>query len=300
MLKLIPMRFPGHGMSMRQFLRKLRVEWREDRASDTAGALTFYGVLALFPFVLFLVSLASLLIDPLQAEQLIDSLGRVAPPQVTQILGDRLRELAAGEDAGLVTFGIIAAIWAASGGVMALIRALNIAYDVEEGRSGWKVRLLAIGATLLFAGLSLAAALLIVAMPPLAERIGGPIGTALIWLRLPVAGAVMLFVWALMYWLLPDVEQRFKFITPGTLIGVGVWLLASWGFSVYVQNFGKYEATYGALGGVIVLLLWMWISGQVILLGAEINKIIEHASPEGKRPGAKSKHDTGTEEATFH
>jgi membrane protein len=103
----------------------------------------------------------------------------------------------------------------------------------------------------------------------------------------------MLLVWAMIYYLLPDVQQEFKFITPGSVVGVIVWLLASWGFSLYVRNFGSYDANYGALGGVIVMLLWMWISAQVILLGAEVNALLEHKSPEGKAPGAKRLDEPG-------
>ena len=120
-----------------------------------------------------------------------------------------------------------------------------------------------------------------------------------LWLRLPVAGLLMMAVWAMIYYVLPDVEQKFKFITPGSVVGVLLWLLASAGFSMYVKNFGSYDVSYGALGGVIVMLMWMWISAQVILIGAEINAILEHKSPEGKVSGRedgggeRAQHDQG-------
>ena len=148
--------------------------------------------------------------------------------------------------------------------------------------------------TLLSGALGLVAALVAIAAAPIADAIGGPIGTAITWLRLPVAGLVMMLLWALVYYVLPDVEQRFRFITPGSVFGVIVWVLASWGFSRYVSSFGSYDKTYGSLAGVIVLLLWMWISALVLLVGAEANALIEHRSPEGKRQGAKRKSDTGT------
>jgi membrane protein len=134
---------------------------------------------------------------------------------------------------------------------------------------------------------SIIAAAIAVPTLPLAEKLGGPFPTLVTWLRLPVAGLLMMFLWALLYYALPNVKQEFKFITPGSVVGVIIWVIASWGFSVYVANFGKYDASYGALGGVVVLLLWMWISAQVILLGAEINAILEHRSPEGKSPGQR-------------
>jgi membrane protein len=135
--------------------------------------------------------------------------------------------------------------------------------------------------------LALTAALLAVAAPPVAKAVGGPLGDALLWGRFPVAGLMMMFLWACLYYFLPDVEQKFRFITPGSVVGVVLWVVASWGFSVYVTNFGKYEVTYGALGGVAVMLVWMWISSQVVLLGAEINAVLEHRSPAGKDPGAR-------------
>lgn len=278
---------PGKGMGWKEFFTDLKNEYQHDKISNVAGAVTFFGVLALFPFLLFLVALASLIIDPAQAQVLIQELGRVAPDAVTEIVGQRLRDLAAGDNVGLLTVGAVGAIWAASGGVVAMIDALNTVYDVEESRPFWKVRGLAILMTLGGAVLSILASLAMVATPAVARFLGEPLGTLVVWLRLPVAGLLMMFIVALLYYFLPDVKQEFKFITPGSVLGVVVWLIASWGFSVYVRNFGSYDANYGALGGVIVMLLWMWISSQIILLGAEINAVLEHKSPEGKAPGQK-------------
>lgn len=278
---------PGKGMSWKEFFTEVKNEYKADSVSNVAGAVTFFAVLAVFPFLLFLVALASVIIDPAQAEVLIQELGRVAPEAVTQIIGQRLKDLAAGDNVGLLTVGGLGAIWAASGGVVALMDALNTVYDVEESRPFWKVRGIAILVTLAGAALSILASLAMVAMPAVAKWLGEPLGTVVMWLRLPFAGILMMLVWALIYYFLPDVKQKFKFITPGSVVGVIVWLVASWGFSMYVRNFGKYDANYGALGGVIVMLLWMWISSQVILLGAEINAVLEHKSPEGKSPGQK-------------
>jgi membrane protein len=172
-------------------------------------------------------------------------------------------------------------------------RALNTIYGVKEQRPFWKARGIALLMTLVAGVLALFAGLAAIAAVPVANAIGGPVGTAIAWLRLPVAGLVMMLLWALLYYALPDVEQKFKFITPGSAFGVVVWLIASWGFSVYVANFGKYEATYGSVGGIIVMLLWMYISSVVLLLGAEMNAIIEHRSEDGKRAGAKRLEDRG-------
>jgi membrane protein len=283
----------GGGMSVKDFLVGLKDEYARDNVGDAAAAVTYAGVLALFPFLLFLVSLASVVIDPQQAESIVTQLGSVAPAQVTQILGDRIRDLGRGSSPGLLTLGALGAIWAASAGIQALMRALNITYGVKEGRPFWKVKLIAIGMTIVAGALALAAAVGIILTPVVADFIGGPVGTAIRLLRFPIAGLVMMFLWAVLYYVLPDVEQKFKFITPGSVGGVVLWVLASWGFSAYVANFGKYDATYGSLGGIIVLLLWMWISSQVMLLGAESNALIEHRSQEGKRAGAKSLADRG-------
>jgi membrane protein len=280
-------------LSWKEFLRGVKSEISDDGVTDLAASVTYYAILALFPFLLFIVALASVVITPSDAERIVEQLSQVAPGAATQILGDRIRQLGAQQNVSLLGFGALAAIWAASGGVMGLIGALNRCYDVKEGRPWWKVRAVAVLMTLVAGALALVAALVAVAAAPLADRIGGPIGMAIGWLRLPVAGLVMMFLWALLYYVLPDVEQRFKFLTPGSVVGVVLWVLASWGFSKYVASFGSYDKTYGSLGGVIVLLLWMWISALVLLVGAEMNAFLEHASPEGKRQGAKRKTDTG-------
>ncbi|PTL76179.1 YihY/virulence factor BrkB family protein [Vitiosangium sp. GDMCC 1.1324] len=284
---------PGKGMSWKEFFKELKNEYQNDKISTVAAAVTFSSVLALFPFLLFLVALASLIIDPAQAQVLIQELGKVAPEAVTQILGQRLKDLAASNNVGLLTIGAVGAVWAASGGVVALMDAFDTVYDVKESRPLWKVRGIAILVTLAGAVLSILASLAMVVTPAFAKWLGEPFGTLVMWLRLPVAGLIMMFVLALVYYFLPDVEQKFRFITPGSVVGVLFWLIASWGFSVYVRNFGKYDVNYGALGGVIVMLLWMYISSQVILLGAEINALLEHKSPEGKAPGKKQLAESG-------
>ncbi len=281
-------------MSWREFGKGLKDELTRDNVTDLAATVTYYGVLALFPFLLFLVALASVVITPARAEALVAELSRVAPGEVTQLVGERIRQLGEQQDVTLLGFGALAAIWAASGGVLAVMRALNTAYDVVDSRPFWKVRGLAVLMTIVAGALALAAALATVAAEPIANAIGGPIGTAILWLRLPVAGLVMMFLWALLYHVLPDVEQEFKFLTPGSVVGVLLWVLASWAFGKYVSNFGSYDKTYGSIAGVIVLLFWMWISALVLLVGAEVNALIEHRSPEGKRKGAKSMQEKGT------
>jgi membrane protein len=288
------MRLPGTGMSLKEFAVGMKDEISSDHVTDMAGTVTYHGFLALFPFLLFLVALASVIITPQQAEQIVHQLSHVAPGPVTQIVGARIRQLGQQQNVKLLGFSALGAIWAASGAVTALMRALNVAYDVEEKRPFWKTRGIALLMTLFSAGLAVVAGLVAIATPAIAGAIGGPIGTAIVWLRLPVAGLVMMFLWAVLYYLLPDVEQPFKLITPGSVIGVVVWVIASWGFSQYVVHFGNYDKTYGSIAGIIVLLFWMWISSLVLLVGAEVNALVERRTPEGKRAAARSAADEGT------
>jgi membrane protein len=292
------MRFPGRGMSWKQFAVGLKNEITQDNVTDIAATVTYYGFLALFPFLLFLVALASVIITPDQAQQIVRQLSEVAPGAVTQIVGDRIQQLGQQQNVTLLGFGALGAIWAASGAITALMRALNTTYDVKESRPFWKTRGIALLMTLFAGVLALLAGLVVLGAPAAARFLPSPAGTVIEWLRLPVAGVLMMFLWALLYWVLPDVEQSFKFITPGSVVGVVIWVIASWGFSVYVSHFGNYDKTYGSIAGVIVLLFWMWISAVVLLAGAEMNAFLEHASPEGKRQGAKSMADKGTTPAT--
>lgn len=287
---------PGKGMSWKEFGLALKEEYQRDKLGDVAGSVTFFALLAIFPFLLCLVSLASLIIEPHQTQGIIDELAKVAPREAVGILADRIRELGSKDSGGLFTFALLGAVWAASGGVMALIKALNTVYGVEEGRPFWKVRAIAVGMTLFGAVLAIVAAVVAVVTPAIVDQLPGPLGTLLTWSRMPLAAALMMLLWAVYYYVLPDVQQRFKFITPGSVLGVLIWALASFGFSKYVEHFGKYDATYGTLGGLIVMLLWMWISAQVLLIGAEINGILEHKSAEGKKVGAKSLKDSGPSE----
>ncbi len=291
------MRFPGKGMGWKELAVAVKNELTRDYLTDWAAAVTYSGVMALFPFLLFLLALASLFITPDQAESLVNQLSKVAPQEVTKIVGDRIRAIASEGRGGLLTVGAVVALWSASSGMAEVQRALNIVYGVREERPFWKARGIALLMTLLTGALAIVAALVAIASPALASAIGGPIGTLMVWLRLPTAGLLMMLLWAVLYYALPDVEQEFKFITPGSVMGVIVWVIASWGFSLYVSSFGKYEATYGSVGGIIVMLLWMWISSVVLLLGAEVNAVIEHKSEEGKRAGAKRLADRGRSEA---
>jgi membrane protein len=259
-------------------LGRLRREWKRNKLSDAAAALTFYGVLSFFPFLLFIVALAGLVIQPAQVQALVGELGREVPQAFSKLPSAQLAELTSGPGRGMLTLSALAAVWSATAGVVSLMKALNIAYGVTESRPRWKVYGIALGMMLAGAVLSLLAGLLAVAAPVLATRLGAPWTTLAGWLRLPLAALLMMLFWGALYSVLPDTRRKFKFIIPGSVVGVLVWLAASLGFSSYVSHFSTFGITYGALGGIVVLLLWMWISSLALMLGAELNAVLARQS----------------------
>src|SRR5690606_16246168 len=195
--------------------------------------------------------------------------------------------------AGLFSFAILIALWTASAGVRSMMVAMNRAYDVPEGRPMWKLYPLSTFYTLGIALMLLSAAALMVVGPTLMGRLAGLVGfedylvILWAWLRWPVAILLLIVAVAVIYYVTPDVKQEFRFITPGSLVAVLVWIAASLGFGVYVQNFADYSATYGSIGAIIVMLMYFYISAAVLLFGAELNAVIEHQDPQGKDPGEK-------------
>lgn len=268
-------------MSWRAFSEQLVDGFLRDGIDDVAGTVAFYCVLSLFPLLLFVVAVVSQIVSWQTIDEVVREAARVAPDQVTAILRERLVALKEHPSGGLLTLGFLGALWSASAGVSSIIPALNRAYDVVETRPYWRRKLLALGATLSFGVVALAASLFALVLPAIVGSGGGPLATVITWIRLPAAGLIMMGIWALLYTFLPNVRPRFQPVTPGSIVGVFLWLVASWAFGIYARHFGDYEATYGALGGVIVLLLWMWVSAMALLLGAEINRIVMPA--EDKR-----------------
>jgi membrane protein len=274
-----------------------RRTWREafdDDLLDLAAQLAYYFFLALFPTILFGLALASFF--PLT--QLTDDLGRVlgpvVSPDVLRIVQDQMRRIADADSGGLLTFGALGALWSSSAALVSIADALNRAYDIEEGRPWWKVRLTAIGLTIGLALVILTALSLVLAGPTLADWLGRRtgLGTAFEWtwliLQWPIAVLLVALAIGVVYYFGPDAEQDWTWITPGALFAALAWLGASLLFKFYVAKFADYQATYGAVGGVVVLLLWFYVSSIAVLIGAELNAEIEHASPQGKNPGEKA------------
>ncbi len=274
--------------------KRLYREYENHAVADSAAALGYYFVFALFPFMFFLTTLTAYIPYIRRSVDTLLARGQaILPAQAMSLIDEHLRDLVAKPRPRLLTVGLLVTLYSASRGVDALRKALNLSYDVKESRPFWKTEALAFGMTIGGAVLVLVAVALLAAGGSagfwLAERVGIASEYVFVWsvLRWPVTAGVIMLCAALAYYLLPDVEQEFKFITPGSVIGTGVWLAATWGFSMYAGHFGSYNVTYGSIGGVIVMLTWFYISGFIFLMGGEINAIIEHASPEGKATGAR-------------
>lgn len=269
-------------------LKAAVAEFQRDDALGLAAQLAFYLILALFPFLLVLVSLMGTFSSPGLAEQVLGYFREVTPEQVYGIIESYLSDIIAGNRPapGLFSVGLVIALWSASGAFAALINALNKAYDVEETRPFWKVRGIALLMTLGLSVIVMIGVLLLVAGPPIGRGITDLFGLGevftLVWnvVQWPVALSLMVFTVALLYYFAPDAGQPFRWITPGGLIGVLLWVLASVIFRFYVSNFGSYDATYGSIGAVIVLLLYLYISSLTILFGAELNATLVRLKEE--------------------
>jgi membrane protein len=254
--------------------RALWSEWSRNKLTDAAAALTFYGILALFPFIFFIVAAASLLISPAHVQALGDALARATPPALSPILLARLAEMTSGPRVSVLTFSALTAVGSSTTGVASLMTALNDAYGVSERRPLWKMYAMAFVVMFAAALLALLAALLAVVAPTIATHLGASGQLLTGWLRVPIAASLMMIPWATIYYLLPNVPQTVRSILPGTVAGVLVWLAATLGFSFYVSHFGNFGITYGALGGIAVLLIWMWLSSLALMLGAEFNAVL--------------------------
>ena len=281
-------------MSGSELVRRTYAETLADDGLGLAAQLAYYFFLALVPALLCLLALASFFqlsgfIDMLPA-----ALGRFAAPEMVTLLREQLQQISNAKSGGILSLGLLGALWSSSAALVSIITVLNRAYDIEESRPWWKVRLIAIALTVGLAAFVLISLTLVMAGPLIGERLAltFSLGSAFTWtwslLQWPIAVALVCLAVGLVYYWAPDADQEWVWVTPGALVATGLWLIASLLFRLYVVSFADYQATYGALGGVVVLLLWMYMSGLVIIVGAEINAEIEHASPWGKEPGEKT------------
>ena len=258
-----------------------------------AAALAYQVFFSLFPFLIFLIALLGFLEVPEFFEWLRQEAVALLPAQAMSQVDEVIDQIEQPQG-GLLSFGIIVALWSASAGMRATMNALNVAYNVREGRPAWKRYLLSVLYTVgLAALLALAAGLMSFgpqAIGWLGDQLGLAAVTLTLWnlLRWPLAVLLLMFTVAVIYYVAPDVEQALRFITPGSVLAVTVWIAASLGFAFYVQNFADYSATYGSIGAIIVLLLYFYISAAILLFGAEINAAAEHNAPTGKDRGEKT------------
>lgn len=275
-----------------ELLRRTVKEFSADNCLGLAAQLSFYFLLSLVPAIVFLVAITTL-IPETSIQELIETSRPFLPADMVGLLEGLLTSVRDTGASGLLTFGFLMALWSSSAAIVSVIDAMNRVYDIEESRPWWKVRLTAIGLTVALALLVLLAFALVVIGPwlagLLAEQLG--FGPVFEWtwkiLQWPLVFLMVAFGLALLNYFAPDAEQDWTWITPGAVLATALWLLASLAFRFYVTNFANYNETYGSLGGVIVLMLWFYISSMAVLMGSEMNAEIEHASPHGKDPGEK-------------
>ena len=293
------------GLSWHELAKQVWHEIQEDNVFGRAAELSYYFLLALFPFLIFLTSIIGLVLGSGTGmrHQLFNYLARIMPPAAFQLIDNTMLEVSTASGGGKLSFGILAALWAASNGLSAITESLNTAYDLKESRPWWKHRLIAIGLTMALSVLIILALVLVVAGGHIAEGLatayglGGTFPLAWKMIQWPVVLACMILAFALIYYFAPDFrEQAWKWLTPGAAIGVGLWLLVSIAFRVYLHFFDSYSATYGSLGAVIILMLWLYFTGAAVLIGGEVNSEIENAAAKQGEPEAKQKGEKAPDE----
>lgn len=284
-----PSDFPKKGW--KDIFFRVKGQIKEDHISIVAAGVTFYGFLAIFPAVAAIVSVYGLFVDPATVEQQFGQLAGVLPQQAHDLLSEQLKALASQSDSTLgigLVVSVLAAIWSAKKGTNALIEGMNIAYDEKERRGFIKKTAVTLAFTLGAVILTIMAMILVIALPAALGNMGlsEPVALALRVIRWILLGAILLGALATVYRFAPDRDQpKWRWVSWGSAIAVALWLVASWAFSYYVSNFGSYNDTYGSLAAVVILLMWLFISAYIILLGAEINSEMEHQTTKDSTKG---------------
>jgi membrane protein len=262
-------------------LKRTVAEFRDDNLGDWAAALTYYGLLSLFPMLIALVSIVGLFADPASTTRTVtDIVTRIGPESGADTFAGPIQSITANRGSAGILFvvGLAAALWSASGYVGAFIRASNVIYETDEGRPFWKLRPLQVAVTVVMVILVAAVLVALVLTGPIVRAVADPLGVGdsaiTIWkfAKWPILAVVFVAMIDLLYYASPNAKLRgFVWLTPGAVLALALWAVASAGFALFVANFGSYDKTYGTLGGVIVLLIWMWITNVAILLGHELN-----------------------------
>jgi membrane protein len=276
---------PARTPSRVDVLKRTVREARDDNLTDWAAALTYYGVLSIFPGLIVLVALLGLLGEhPRTTDALLGIVEELSPGATADTLREPIVSViqAKGGAGALLGFGLAGALWTASGYVGAFTRAMNVLYEVPEGRPFWKLRPLQIAITIVMVLLLALVAVAIVVTGPLARAVGGAVGlgseavTAWSWGKWPFLVLIVVVMLAVLYYAAPNVRHPgFRLVSPGSAVAVVLWLVASVLFGLYVSNFGSYNRTYGSLGAVVVFLVWLWISNLALLFGAELDSELE-------------------------
>lgn len=281
------------GLDGKTFVLRLWKESQRDDIFGRAAQLAYYFLLALFPALLFLTALIGLFPLKETLPELMQYLQTVLPADALSLLERYLENVVQGSGGDILSLGLLGALWASSSGVTAIMEALNVVYGAQETRPYWKVRLIASLLTIGLAGFIILSITLILYGARIGAWIANIVGLGwlflLSWniLQWPVAILLMLFALAVIYYICPNIEHDWRWVTPGSVCAVSLWLALSLGFKAYVENFGNYNAAYGSIAGVIVLMLWLYLTGMVMLLGGEINAQIEQAAAalrRGERP----------------
>jgi membrane protein len=263
-----------------RFFSQLGRELLDDRVDDVGAMMAYYAILALFPMLVFVLTLAMLIVDSATIQQGVVMVTEAMPPSTRAMIAGRVQVFVDTAGAGFAVGSAAIALWGASRGAVALSNALNVMFDKEETRPWWRRQATAIAVTLGVAVVVVLALALLVAGPLaghwIADRfgLGGAFDTAWSVGRWVGAGLLVMIVWAVLYKFLPNTGAPFRIFTPGAIVGVLLWLGISYGFGVYLDHFNSYEATYGALGGGIIFLTWLWLSNIALLFGAEVNDVL--------------------------
>jgi len=285
------------GLTLTELGRRLWDESQKDELLGRAAQLSYYALLALFPALIFLTALMGLFSVQSFMPELMSYLRNVLPADALSMVQRFLTQVAEGSGANILSLGALGALWASSSGVTAIMDALNVVFGVKEDRRPfWRVRLTAIVLTTGLAGFVIMSLALVLYGPTIgrwiADLMGFDVVFTWIWnvLQWPIIATLMLIVVAAIYHICPDRRhKRWRWVTPGSVFAVLMWLLVSLGFKAYVDNFGDYNKVYGSIAGVIVLMLWFYWSGMVLLLGGEINAEIEKAAADGKAAAGEAR-----------
>jgi membrane protein len=291
----VPVPMTGRRLGLAELLKRTAKEIQEDHLAAFAGNLTYKGLFALFPFFVFLLSLLGLFGAPDLLQTLIEQARGVLPQGAIDFLESQLLGIAGNKAQGAFTAGalvsILLALWGVSGAFRSVMEAMNVMYEIEEARPFWKQLMISVFLSLGVAALLLFALVLVVFGPEIGGAVADVVGLGyvfeVVWnvVQWPVLLFLVVLAFALVYYYAPDVEQRFRWISPGSIVAVVAWLLFSLAFSLYVE-FGSFDA-YGSIAGIIILMLYIYYSAFIMLVGAELNQVVEEHIPEGKNEGEK-------------